>query len=90
MDASLMRPFIPNLICERGFLMRFTVMVLISSIKTILLKKVASKKEREQVKKGVLEQRKYEQINSLFNNKVSLLDVGCSGGTFLEVCKDKG
>jgi 2-polyprenyl-3-methyl-5-hydroxy-6-metoxy-1,4-benzoquinol methylase len=84
------RPFIPNLICERGFLMCFTVMVLISSIKTILLKKVASKKEREQVKKGVLEQRKYEQINSLFNNKVSLLDVGCSGGTFLEVCKDKG
>jgi 2-polyprenyl-3-methyl-5-hydroxy-6-metoxy-1,4-benzoquinol methylase len=48
-------------------------------------------KKGSKLRKGVLEQRKYEQINSLFNNdRVSLLDVGCGGGTFLEVCKEKG
>ena len=48
-------------------------------------------KKGSKLRKGVLEQRKYQQINDLLDNdQVSLLDVGCGGGTFLDVCKENG
>tara|TARA_B100000700_G_scaffold331812_1_gene469421 strand:- start:149 stop:1102 length:954 start_codon:yes stop_codon:yes gene_type:complete len=41
------------------------------------------------IRKGVLEQRKFKQIANLLDKEdISLLDVGCGGGTFLEVCKE--
>jgi 2-polyprenyl-3-methyl-5-hydroxy-6-metoxy-1,4-benzoquinol methylase len=43
------------------------------------------------IRKGVPEQRKHQQISELLDSDdVSLLDVGCGGGTFLDVCKDNG
>jgi len=43
------------------------------------------------VRKGVLEERKYSQINTLLDKKnPALLDVGCGGATFLDVCKQNG
>ena len=43
------------------------------------------------LRKGVLEERKYTQIESLLNNDLpSLLDIGCGGASFLDVCKQKG
>ena len=48
-------------------------------------------KKGSKIRKGVLEQRKYHQIERLIDkDAVSLLDVGSGGGTFLEVCKEKG
>ena len=41
------------------------------------------------IRKGVLELRKFKQIAQLLDKQdISLLDVGCGGGTFLEVCKE--
>ena len=43
------------------------------------------------LRKGLLEQRKFWQVKELWNHEnVSLLDVGCGRGTFLEVCKENG
>lgn len=48
-------------------------------------------KKGSKIRKGVLEQRKFRQIKKLLNKKsISLLDVGCGGGTFLDVCKENG
>ena len=48
-------------------------------------------KTGSKIRKGVLEQRKYQQIEMIIDkDSPSLLDVGCGGGTFLEVCKEKG
>ena len=48
-------------------------------------------KKGSKIRKGVLEQRKYHQIERIIDKgSLSLLDVGCGGGTFLEVCKEKG
>jgi len=48
-------------------------------------------KKGTKIRKGVLENRKYQQVKDLLNiNNVSLLDVGCGGGTFLDVCKERG
>ena len=48
-------------------------------------------KKSSKLRKGVLEQRKFQQIGELFNkDNVSLLDVGCGGGTFLDNCKENG
>jgi 2-polyprenyl-3-methyl-5-hydroxy-6-metoxy-1,4-benzoquinol methylase len=43
------------------------------------------------LRKGVLEERKFSQIQSLLKGKgATLLDVGCGGASFLDVCKRKG
>lgn len=43
------------------------------------------------LRKGVLEQRKFKQLQQMFSQeKLTLLDVGCGGGTFLEVCHENG
>lgn len=48
-------------------------------------------KKGSKIRKGVLEKRKFKQIAALLDKKsVALLDVGCGGGTFLEVCKENG
>jgi 2-polyprenyl-3-methyl-5-hydroxy-6-metoxy-1,4-benzoquinol methylase len=48
-------------------------------------------KKGKEIRKGVLEERKYSQINRLLDkSSLTLLDVGCGGGTFLEVCKQNG
>lgn len=48
-------------------------------------------KKGSKIRKGLLEQRKHKQIASLINKKnVSLLDVGCGGGTFIDICIEKG
>ena len=47
-------------------------------------------KSGKQIRKGTLDERKFSQISSLINNKtdkIKILDIGCGGGTFLEVCK---
>ena len=46
-------------------------------------------KKGSTIRKGVLERRKFKQIAQLLDKpEISLLDVGCGGGTFLEVCKE--
>lgn len=48
-------------------------------------------KTGNKIRKGVLEKRKFKQINNLLDkSNISLLDVGCGGGTFLEICKENG
>ena len=48
-------------------------------------------KKGSKIRKGVLEQRKFKQIKKLLNKEsTALLDVGCGGGTFLDVCKENG
>ena len=43
------------------------------------------------LRKGVLEERKHSQIQSLVGQSTpSLLDVGCGGASFLDVCKKNG
>jgi len=43
------------------------------------------------LRKGVLEERKYSQIEALIKHGTpSLLDVGCGGASFLDVCKKNG
>lgn len=43
------------------------------------------------IRKGLLEKRKFKQINELLNKQsISLLDVGCGGGTFMDICKEHG
>jgi len=46
-------------------------------------------KKGSKIRKGVLENRKFKQISQFLDKKnIALLDVGCGGGTFLEVCKE--
>ena len=48
-------------------------------------------KKGKQIRKGVLEKRKYSQIDRLLDKStLTLLDIGCGGGTFLDVCKQNG
>lgn len=48
-------------------------------------------KKSSAIRKGILEERKYSQIKSLLDTpSPSLLDIGCGGGTFLDVCKHNG
>ena len=48
-------------------------------------------KKGSKIRKGVLELRKSSQIENIINSdEVSLLDVGCGSGTFMQVCKEKG
>lgn len=48
-------------------------------------------KKGKGIRKGVLEERKYSQINGLLDkSSPTLLDIGCGGGTFLDVCKQHG
>lgn len=48
-------------------------------------------KKGSRIRKGVLEQRKFIQINELLNKDTpALLDVGSGGGTFLDVCNENG
>jgi 2-polyprenyl-3-methyl-5-hydroxy-6-metoxy-1,4-benzoquinol methylase len=48
-------------------------------------------KKGKEIRKGVLEERKYSQINRLLGKSTpTLLDIGCGGGTFLDVCKQNG
>ena len=43
------------------------------------------------LRKGVLEERKYSQIEALIKCRTpSLLDIGCGGASFLDVCKKNG
>jgi 2-polyprenyl-3-methyl-5-hydroxy-6-metoxy-1,4-benzoquinol methylase len=43
------------------------------------------------IRKGVLEKRKFFQIKNFLNkSSPTLLDIGCGGGTFLDVCKQNG
>ena len=43
------------------------------------------------LRKGILEERKYSQIEAMINcGTPSLLDVGCGGASFLDVCKKNG
>ena len=49
-------------------------------------------KKGEEIRKGILEERKFFQIkNFTYKDSVpSLLDIGCGSGTFLDVCKQNG
>jgi 2-polyprenyl-3-methyl-5-hydroxy-6-metoxy-1,4-benzoquinol methylase len=48
-------------------------------------------KKGSKIRKGVLEKRKFNQINHILDkDHISLLDVGCGGGTFLDVCNENG
>jgi SAM-dependent methyltransferase len=50
-------------------------------------------KKGSTLRKGVLEQRKFFQIRQKLNSNkedLSILDVGCGGGTFLDICKENG
>jgi len=48
-------------------------------------------KKGQGIRKGVLEDRKYSQIDRLLDkNTPTLLDIGCGGATFLDVCKQNG
>lgn len=48
-------------------------------------------KKGSKLRKGFTEKRKFEQIKSLLaQEEVSILDVGCGGGTFLEICYENG
>jgi len=48
-------------------------------------------KKGKEIRKGVLEERKYSQIDGLLDKSApTLLDIGCGGGTFLDVCKQNG
>ena len=46
-------------------------------------------KKGSKIRKGILEKRKFEQIQSIVKaSSPTILDVGCGGGTFLEICKE--
>ena len=48
-------------------------------------------KKGKKIRKGVLEERKYLQIEKLLQKKKPrLLDIGCGSGTFLDICKQNG
>ncbi len=48
-------------------------------------------KKGSKLRKGILEQRKFEQIRVLLEkDEVDLLDVGCGSGTFLDICNENG
>ncbi len=48
-------------------------------------------KKGKKIRESTLENRKFTQINKLLKiKKPSILDVGCGGGTFLNICKQKG
>ena len=48
-------------------------------------------KKSSKLRKGVLEKRKFKQIKDLIDKKnISILDVGCGGGTFLDICIENG
>ena len=49
-------------------------------------------KKGKEIRKGVLEERKFFQIKKFINKNIDpmLLDIGCGSGTFLDVCKQNG
>ncbi len=49
-------------------------------------------KKGNRIRKGILEERKYSQIDNLLDRGAHpvLLDIGCGYGTFLDVCKQHG
>ena len=49
-------------------------------------------KKGKEIRKGVLEERKFFQIKNFIDKDSvpSLLDIGCGSGTFLDVCKQNG
>lgn len=49
-------------------------------------------KKGKEIRKGLLEERKFFQIKKFINKKndPALLDIGCGSGTFLDVCKQNG
>ena len=49
-------------------------------------------KNKKEIRKGLLEERKFFQIKKFINKKndPALLDIGCGSGTFLDVCKQNG
>lgn len=42
------------------------------------------------LRKNVIDQRKFRQINSFFETPGKILDVGCGSGSFLKVCNENG
>ncbi len=44
----------------------------------------------DEIRKNITEVRKVEQVQSLFNNKGKILDVGCGAGVFLSIAKENG
>lgn len=48
-------------------------------------------KKGKEIRKGTLEQRKFNQVSSFVNkNNPKILDIGCGAATFLDVCKLNG
>jgi SAM-dependent methyltransferase len=44
----------------------------------------------QRLRKTVIDQRKYKQIDSFFESPGKLLDIGCGTGSFLKVCQENG
>ncbi len=44
----------------------------------------------QKIRKNVIEQRKFQQINSFFDSPGRILDVGCGSGSFLKVFQEHG
>lgn len=46
--------------------------------------------QKQNIRKNIIDERKFEQIDSFFEKSGKILDVGCGTGSFLKVCQEHG